>query len=111
VLRDNVRRMPGTLITNLTHFLDERGCIAPMEGPARRLAEFLTGIVAAMTHDMDEPALPTRCRRRPGRKPCPGILDTQFGGDFEDLAILWRCPECGDHGMITHWQNTFWDLM
>jgi hypothetical protein len=83
------------LITDLRHFLDERGCIAPMPGPARRLAEFLTNIVATITHDMDEPVAPIRCRRRPGHKPCPGLLDAQFG----------------DEGVIRGWEDTFWDLM
>lgn len=99
--------MRGTLITNLTHFLDERGRIAPPSGPARRLADFLTHIVATVTHDPDGPLAPIRCRRRPGRKPCPGILDAIFGADEE---ILWECPQCHDHGVITDWQNSFWDL-
>jgi hypothetical protein len=103
--------MPGALITNLRHFLDERGCIAPTQGRARRLAEFLTSIVAAETHNLDEPSLPIRCRRRPGRKPCPGILQTHFGGEFEEPEIFWKCSVCGDWGVITHWQDTFWDLM
>jgi hypothetical protein len=100
--------MRGALITNLTHFLDERGRIAPPGGPARRLAEFLAHIVATMTHDLDEPLAPIRCRRRPGRKPCPGILEAHFGANDE---IFWQCPNCRDHGVITNWQNTFWDLL
>jgi hypothetical protein len=100
--------MGSMLITDLKHFLDERGCIAPMPGPARRLAEFLTHVVATITHDMDELPAPIRCRRRPGRKPCPGILDAQFGEEFE---IFWMCPECLDEGVIRGWEDTFWDLM
>jgi hypothetical protein len=71
------------------------------------MAEFLVNIVATMTHDFDEPLGPIRCRRRPGRKPCPGLLDATFSTDD---AILWHCRHCGDRGVITHWQNTFWDL-
>jgi len=96
------------LITDLKHFLDERGCIAPMSGPARRLADFLTNVVATFTHDLDEPMVPIRCRRRPGHKPCPGLLDVQFGEAFE---IFWICPQCLDGGVIRGWENTFWDLM
>lgn len=99
--------MRGALITNLTHFLDDQGRIAPPSGPARRLAEFLAHIVATMTHDLDEPLAPIRCRRRPGRKPCLGNLDANFGAGDE---ILWNCPQCDDHGVITHWQGSFWDL-
>jgi len=34
-------------ITDLSHFLDEKGAIAPKSGPARRFAEFLADVVAA----------------------------------------------------------------
>jgi hypothetical protein len=100
--------MPGALITNLTHFLDERGCIAPANGRARRLAEFLTHVVSTMTHDLDAPLGLIRCRRRPGRKLCPGLVGASFG---EHDEIFWECPLCHDHGVITEWQDTFWDLM
>lgn len=100
--------MRGTMVTNLTHFLDELGGIAPPRGPARRLAEFFTQIVATVTSDLDEPLGSIPCRRRPGRKPCPGKVDAFFTADDE---ILWECLHCHDHGVITHWQDTFWDLM
>ena len=101
--------MADTWITNLTHFLDENGFIAPMPGPALRLAEYLTNIVAdASTYDHE----PTRhtvvhCRRRPGRKPCTGIIETGFTVD--DDEILWECPACGDNGRISNWQGSPWD--
>ncbi len=100
--------MSGTLITRLAHFLDHRGCIAPMAGHELRLAEFLTNIVATITHDLDGPLAPITCRRRPRRKPCPGILEADFG---ENGEIVWECPRCRDHGVITEWENSFWDLM
>lgn len=95
------------MITDLRHFLDERGCIAPREGPALRLAEFLTSIVASITN-VEGPMVPVGCRRRPGRKPCPGVLDIQFD---EDLEIFWICPKCLDEGIIRGWQESFWDLL
>lgn len=44
-------------ITDLTHFLGEKGAIAPMPAPARRLAEFLGRVVAAASAPaaIDEP--------------------------------------------------------
>jgi len=100
----------GWWIINLRHFLDEEGHIAPASGPARRLAEFLVAIVAMTS--LPESVTPTtyqvRCRRRPGRKPCPGYIVS--GIDPEDEVILWICPVCGDKGTIEHWQGTIWDL-
>lgn len=28
--------------------------------------------------------------------------------DPED-RIYWHCPVCGDNGLISGWQDTFWD--
>lgn len=100
--------MPGTLITNLTHFLDQHGRLSLPPSRARRLAEFLADIVAKMTRDLDAPTAPIRCRRRPGRKPCPGFIDAYFTADDE---IAWQCQSCRDTGFITHWRGTFWDLL
>lgn len=99
--------MRAVLITNLTHFLDNQGRIALEHGPARRLADFLTNIVATMTHDFDSPLGQIHCRRRPNRKPCPGLLEATFTADN---GIAWRCKQCGDEGVITHWEKTFWDM-
>jgi hypothetical protein len=79
-----------TWITDLTHFLDEEGRIAPTKGPVRRLAEFFDSIVVMGSHP--EPIAPSkymvRCRRRPGRKPVLAsskptltlLLRTSYGG-------------------------------
>ena len=99
--------MRGAIFTDLRHFLDDQGRIGLPRGPGRQLAEFLANIVATMTHDFDSPLAPIRCRRRPGRKLCPGLVDATF---TTDDGILWRCKQCGDQGVVTNWQNTFWDL-
>jgi len=97
-----------TWICHLTDFLDERGGIAPESGPARRLAEHFAAIVAAAS------ALPSQtvaltsvpCRRRPGRRPCPGRIQAVV---TEESSIQWQCPACGDNGLISCWQDTLWD--
>ncbi len=33
-------------LTDLTHYLDSKGRIAPERGPARKMADFLTAVVA-----------------------------------------------------------------
>jgi hypothetical protein len=102
--------LSDTWITDLTHFLDEKGRIAPERGPARRMAEFLTSIVAMVSRP--ELVIPqeyrVRCRRRPGRKPCPGIIKADLDPETEDVD--WWCPVCGDNGYIRNWKGTAWDM-
>lgn len=100
--------MGDTWICDLTHFLDERGGMAPQSGPARRLAEHLGAIVASITQlPSHKVALtPVRCRRRPGRRPCPGRIEAVV---TEEWSIEWQCPACGDNGSISGWQGTLWD--
>ncbi len=93
-------------VTDLTHFLDAKGAIAPARGPARKLADFLTAVVAHAS-DFDRPdATPGpicfKCRKRDGNVVATGIT--------EDDAIVWYCSACGTEGRISHWQGTFWDM-
>ena len=94
-------------VADLRHFLD-----LPMDvpSPARRMAEQLTLIVRAATAgDAGVPwvsALP--CRRRPGRRPCPGHLGV-FRTDVP-ATIEWRCTSCGDEGVISGWDRSPFDL-
>ena len=101
--------MGSTWITDLTHFLTDDGSITTITGPARRLGEFLSKIVLRATREtMDESTNPiVKCRRRPGRKPCPGEIEINL--DHESGEIYWRCPFCMDNGVIRNWQGSFWD--
>ena len=101
--------MANTWVTDLTHFLDETGGFPPdIPGPALRLGEYLASIVAAAT--AGTPAggqkIPIRCRRRPGRRRCPGIVSYRI---LSDTRVNWACPHCGDNGFIANWQGTAWD--
>jgi hypothetical protein len=91
-------------ITDLTHFLDEKGAIGPQSGPARRLAEFLGRVVAAAS----EPSAvehagigECRCNKRKG---------TIIAEIAPDDAIEWFCESCGHEGRISNWRRSFWDL-
>jgi len=99
-----------TWIADLTHFLDVYGQIELPKGSARRLAEHLTAIVAMVSNpeSVIPPELRVRCRRRPGRRPCPGRIDGDLDPQTED--IVWWCPVCGDNGYIRNWKGTIWDL-
>lgn len=94
-------------VSDLRHFLD-----LPVDapGPARRMAEHLSLIVRAATAGDGGvawlSALP--CRRRPGRRACPGLLRL-FRSELP-ASIEWRCPACGDEGVISGWEQTPYDL-
>ena len=79
-------------------------------GAARGMAELLTMIVRAATAgEGGQPwvsALP--CRRRPGRRPCPGHF-ALFRSDVPP-SIDWRCTACGDDGVIRGWDGSVFDL-
>ena len=91
-------------ITDLTHFLDEKGAIGPKSGPARRLAEFLGRIVAAVSATEvadDSDTGQSRCNK------CKGMVTAMIAPDD---AIEWLCASCGHEGRITNWRRSFWDL-
>jgi hypothetical protein len=93
-------------VIDLTHFLDAKGSIAPAQGPARILADFLTAVVAHAS-DFDRPddtpgPACFKCRKRDRRPVETGLT--------VDEVIVWRCLVCGVEGEISNWQDTFWDL-
>jgi Zn ribbon nucleic-acid-binding protein len=87
------------------HFLDDKGDIAPERGPARKMADFVTSVIAHASNvdRFDDTAGPVcfRCRKRDNR-----CVDT---GIAEDGVLVWHCSACGTQGRISNWQRTFWD--
>ena len=70
--------MPDTWVTDLKHFLNANGSIAPPSGPARKLAEHFTAIVVELTAELAEieGIEQVACRRRPGHQPCKGFIES-----------------------------------
>jgi hypothetical protein len=97
------------LIADLTHFLAPDGSIGPKDGPALRLANYLTKIVVAATvlSQTESETTVVHCRKRPNRSPCGGEIETYI--DPETEQIIWFCPVCGDQGSISHWKDSLWD--
>ncbi len=90
----------------MNHFLDAKGAIAPERGPARKMADFLTTVVAHAS-DFDRPqdtpgTICFKCRKRDQRRVDTGLI--------EDDIVVWDCPACGTHGRISNRQGDFWDL-
>jgi hypothetical protein len=101
---------PPYYITDPWHFLDETGNVPDdLPGPARKLMLFFGQIINEMR---TLPAGTTfltslKCRRRPGRKPCPGeILSWR---KKETDSIKWECSQCGVGGEIHNWRGSPWD--
>ena len=102
-------RRAKTFVVDLTHWLTEDGAIAPMPRPGQRLAEYMGMIVADATGFLTEQYSEqgVKCRCRPGRKPCPGIIETDFEANTD--RIVWWWPECGENGYVNNWKGTLWD--
>lgn len=110
--RGAVAVMSDTWITDIRHYLDDNGFMsATMPGPARKMAEYMAAIIEAATaRPAGEAwaAAAAPCRRRPGNKACPGriiVRRTQVPAE-----IAWRCPKCGDNGVVSGFDGTAWDL-
>ena len=71
-------KMPDTWVTDLKHFLNANGSIAPPSGPARKLAEHITAIVVELTAELYEVegVKHVACRRRPSHRPCKGKIES-----------------------------------
>jgi len=82
--------MGDTWIVDLRHYLTPAGAIADLPPRARILAQYWTQIVAQGSN-FDEP-ITLRCRRRPRRRLCEGILEISLDQDLD--RIVWRCPVC-----------------
>ncbi len=100
--------MGDTWITHLPDLLDRDGQIPRLRGGSR-IAKHLTAIVSTVTESPSTSPQATglRCRRRPQRKACPGII--QAGFEPGTSAIRWFCPACDDRGWIRGWHETRWD--
>jgi hypothetical protein len=93
-------------VIDAKHYLNDKGYIAPERGAARKMADFVTSVIAHAS-DFDRPderpdPACFRCRKRDDRCVNTGIAD--------DGAVVWNCPACGTSGRIANWEGTFWDL-
>jgi len=112
VVGQNRKKVHGTdmaMITNIQHFMDENGEVPDLPLEARELLNFLTAIIEAATVEYESPVTlsAVNCRKLIGGKPCSGEIEVWVYA--EDNQIGWECLECGDEGVISHWEGTPWD--
>lgn len=102
--------MSDTWSIDIRHYGENPASLFELPAPARRLAQYFGGVIFAAT--VVEPGVVVetalRCRRRPGRRPCPGHLIVSR----HDVPpqIRWNCSHCDDNGYIRGWRGTGWDL-
>lgn len=94
------------LVSDLRHFEDLPDD-AP--GPAKRLGAQPAAIVrAASARPIGSGARSAvACRRRPGRRPCDGLVMV-FRRTTGEIA--WSCDVCGDEGVISGWEGSPTDV-
>jgi predicted PhzF superfamily epimerase YddE/YHI9 len=95
----------------MTHLPDPLDPDPRIPEPARRLTEYLGSIIEKASLFLPEQWGGTnmRCRRRPGRKRCPGRIHVRIGKE-DPPEIHWACPRCEENGIIRNWQGSAWDL-
>jgi len=87
--------MGDNWVTDMTHFLDVLNPDDEMPGSVRRFGEYLGRIVEAATAAPPLVLLDTaiRCRRRPGRKPCPGHISVVCEDDLGEILQYTTHPD------------------
>ncbi len=88
--------MAKTYVTDITHYLDERGELTDMSAPARKLASFLVLLIDATTAATPARDFDTRIRCRTAG--CKGSIRTSLARLDEE--ITWHCPNGGHSGVI-----------
>lgn len=102
--------MGKTWIIDIQHYGSDPVSLFELPAPARRLAEYFGSIIQAASIASPGVVVKTAlsCRRRPGRRPCPGHIMVRL---LEvPPEIEWQCSQCDDNGIIRNWAGTAWDL-
>jgi len=96
-------------VINIQHWLDETKtapAVPRLKLKVKKMAEIITYATSAAA-GLPADSVP-KCWRRPGRKPCEGILDIHL--DETTNQIYWYCHVCGDEGVMSGWEGLIWDI-
>ena len=91
---------PRKLDFDVKKYLDQIVYKPGLPGPLVKFSKFLEAIIhsAIITECGYTYETPLQCRKKPGRKQCPGKILIYM--ETEESDILWKCPICGDGGNI-----------
>jgi len=89
-------------VTDVRHFLDEKGAIGPKKGPGKVFAQFIVGIVSSATDRGARGVASPKCFK------CKQVAVAAVVD--QDACIVWSCPACHSEGRISNWRGTLWDL-
>ena len=93
-------------ISNLTHFLNEKGDIPKeMTKSGRERASFHVLLVDSATKEYPPAEKYTQIRCL--KKNCTGLIEIEV--DAMNEFIYWNCNKCSEAGRISGWQKTKWD--
>jgi len=94
---------------NFEEYLDDDGTPSDMAVRDPILFTFLTTIIETASEYSALPLLSAdvTCLRWDDEFPCQGEVEVWIYA--EDGRIGWECLECGDEGVIAHWERTPWD--
>jgi hypothetical protein len=96
-------------VIDVRHMLDDTLCgpgIPRLKFKLKKLTEIITYATAKEAGASVD--IQPRCWRKPGRKPCAGELEIDLNPGTKQ--IFWRCPVCGDEGVVTGWEGLMWDM-
>jgi hypothetical protein len=98
-----------TMVTDISHFLDDDGEIPDLPPEAADLLSFLGAVIEVATLTYGSPmTLSDIGQHHPTvGEACNGQLEVLVHA--ETNAIGWECVECGENGVISNWQGTLWD--
>lgn len=98
-----------SIVTDITHFLNDEGEVPNLPKPAMKLFHFLTRIIEAVSINVDEPLVDVdvRCCDRDTKITCNGHIEAWCN---DERVIEWVCCKCSESGTISKWQKTKWDL-
>jgi hypothetical protein len=97
--------MPAYYTVDIRHYLGDDRNLAPMPAPALAIALFCGAVVAWVSSDGGD-LTNVVCRRS---RACPACRAELYARRAPDDRIEWRCPACGESGVISGWRGTRWD--
>ena len=90
-------------VSNLTHFLDEKGNIPKEMTKSGRERAFFHGLIVDSA-TKEYPPVEKYSQIRCLKKKCAGLIEIEV--DTKNEFIYWKCNKCTEEGRISDWQGS-----